>query len=80
MWGGEQDDFLESMAAASQAVHEYMHGQILYINVMNNLSVDCDCDGHPAKPEMGDVGILILERAAEIGLGSREYKLVSLDK
>ena len=42
----EQDHFLESMAAAAQGVHEYFDGgkRILYINVMNNLSVDCDCD------------------------------------
>lgn len=53
-----QDGFLESMAAAAQAVHEYMKGKVLYINVMNNLSVDCDCDGNPHKPEMTDIGIL----------------------
>ncbi len=56
----KQDAFLESMAAAAQAVHEYFgHGQnIIYINVMNNMSVDCDCDGHPAKPMLKDMGIL----------------------
>lgn len=54
----DQDGFLESMAAAAQAVHEYMQGRVLYINVMNNMSVDCDCDGHPAKPELQDMGIL----------------------
>ena len=53
--------FLESMAAAAQAVHNYFKQEgrdIIYINVMNNLSVDCDCDGHPASPEMKDIGIL----------------------
>ncbi len=117
-----QEGFLESMAAAAQAVHEYFgHGErILYINVANNLSVDCDCDSHPADPEMNDIGILasldpvaldqacvdlvfnypstdgddaaalierinsrhgihILEQAEKIGLGSREYQLVSID-
>mgnify|MGYP002622939800 CR=1 FL=1 len=56
----EQDAFLESMAAAAQGVHEYFdHGEnILYIDVMNNMSVDCDCDGHPAKPMLKDMGIL----------------------
>ncbi len=54
----EQDDFLESMAAAAQAVHNYMKGNIVYINVMNNMSVDCDCDSHPAKPRLKDMGIL----------------------
>lgn len=57
-WGGAQDPFLESMAAAAQAVHNYFEGKVLYINVMNNLSVDCDCDGNPAKPQMADIGIL----------------------
>ncbi len=54
----QQDDFLESMAAAAQAVSDYFHGNILYINVMNNLSIDCDCDSHPRDPEMKDIGIL----------------------
>ncbi len=53
-----QDDFLESMAEAAKAVADHCGEKILYINVMNNLSVDCDCDAHPAAPEMGDVGIL----------------------
>lgn len=58
MWGGDQDDFLESMAEAAKAVADDMGSHILYINVMNNLSVDCDCDGSPAEPEMDDIGIL----------------------
>lgn len=53
-----QDDFLESMAEAAKGVADYMGGRILYIDVMNNLSVDCDCDSHPAKPTMADIGIL----------------------
>ena len=62
LWGhiDNQDGFLESMAAAAQAVHDYFGNgeRILYINVMNNLSVDCDCDSHPADPKMKDIGIL----------------------
>lgn len=58
MWGGEQDAFLESMAEAGKSVSDYLDGNILYINVMNRLSVDCDCDGNPAKPDMHDIGIL----------------------
>ena len=54
----KQDDFLESMAGAAQAVHNYMKGNVIYIDVMNNLSVDCDCDGNPAEPRMKDIGIL----------------------
>lgn len=115
MWGGEQDAFLESMAEAGKSVSDYLNGNILYINVMNRLSVDCDCDGNPAKPDMHDIGILAsfdpvavdqacidlvysaedgqsligriesrnglhtLEHAEKIGLGSREYQLVSID-
>lgn len=116
-----QDAFLESMAAAAQAVHNYMGGKVIYINVMNNMSVDCDCDGHPAKPELQDMGILasldpvaldqacvdkvfnyegkpgdnnkpLIERitsrhgthtidhAEKIGLGSKKYKLIYIDK
>ena len=55
------DGFLESMAAAAQAVHNYFKQEgrnIVYINVMNNMSVDCDCDGSPATPQLKDIGIL----------------------
>jgi uncharacterized Fe-S center protein len=117
----DQDGFLESMAAAAQAVHNYFSGHVIYINVMNNMSVDCDCDGHPAKPELQDMGIMasldpvavdqacldmvfnykgkpgddnkpLIERinrqhgtyitdyAEQIGLGSKTYTLVNLDK
>ncbi len=118
-----QDDFLETMAAAAQGVHEYFgNGQrILYINVMNNLSVDCDCDAHPADPKMKDIGILasldpvaldkacldlvfnhadtdaddskplqarinrqhgtyIVDYAEQIGLGSKKYELIGIDR
>jgi uncharacterized Fe-S center protein len=123
MWNhiDDQDGFLESMAAAAQAVHNYFSGRVIYINVMNNLSVDCDCDGHPAKPELLDMGIMasrdpvavdqacldkvfnykgkpgddnkpLIERinrqhgtyitdyAEKIGLGSKKYELIDLDK
>ena len=53
-----QDDFLESMAEAAKAVADYSGDHIMYINVMNNLSIDCDCVADPAAPEMKDVGIL----------------------
>lgn len=113
-----QDDFLEAMAEAAKGVADHCGDRILYINVMNNLSVDCDCDAHPQAPKMGDVGVLAsldpvaldeacvdlvyrsadpgkvhliermesrhgihtLEHAEVIGLGSRKYELVSLDK
>lgn len=116
-WGGKQDPFLESMAEAGKSVSDYLGNgeRIVYINVMNRLSVDCDCDGNPSEPDMHDIGILAstdpvavdqacidlvysaedggslvkriesrnglhtLEHAAEIGLGSRDYELVSVD-
>ena len=53
-----QDKFLECMATAAAAVHDHFKGKVVYINVMNNLSVDCDCNSHPADPEMKDIGIL----------------------
>lgn len=116
MWSGEQDAFLESMAEAGKSVVDALDGNILYINVMNCLSVDCDCDGNPAQPDMYDIGILAsfdpvavdqacidlvyaaedggslvnriesrnglhtLEQAEKIGLGSREYQLLSIDE
>jgi len=117
-WGGSQDDFLRSMGDAGRSVSDYLGNgeRIVYINVMNRLSVDCDCNGNPAEPDMHDIGILAstdpvaldqacidliyaaedgqalisriesrnglltLEHAAEIGLGSRVYELMSLDK
>jgi uncharacterized Fe-S center protein len=113
-WGGEQNPFLESMAEAAKAVSDAAKGNILYINVMNYLSVDCDCNGNASAPAMADIGILasldpvaldqacvdlvyaapdgedLIERiesrnglltidhAAEIGLGSKVYELVTL--
>lgn len=113
-----QDDFLESMADACKSVMDYVGKEnIVYINVANNLSVDCDCDSHPAEPKMADIGIFAstdpvaidqacydavinstdegksdliermnsrhgihtVEAAFELGLGSREYEIVSLD-
>ena len=59
-WGGQQDAFLEAMAEAGKSVADYLgNGEgIVYVNVMNRLSVDCDCDGHPAEPDIHDIGIL----------------------
>lgn len=57
-WGGEQNAFLESMAEAAKSVADIQGEKIVYINVMNRLSVDCDCDGNPAEPDMHDIGIL----------------------
>ncbi|MBQ9589274.1 MAG: DUF362 domain-containing protein [Butyrivibrio sp.] len=54
-----QDHFLESMAEAASAVVDHFHGNMVFINVMKNLSVDCDCCAIAEDPCMADVGILI---------------------
>jgi len=57
----EQIDFIESMAEAAGAVSDYMkdnHKDIIYMSVMNYLSVDCDCDKNQTEPVMGDLGML----------------------
>ncbi len=57
----EQIDFIESMAEAATAVADYLKEQgkpIIYITVMNALSIDCDCDAHQGDPVMGDLGIV----------------------
>ena len=54
----EQDKFLESMADAASSIVNYFKDNIVYINVMKNLSVDCDCDGNASDPCMKDIGIL----------------------
>ena len=55
---GDQNRFLMSMAEAAKSIVDRLKGRILYINVMNRLSVDCDCNGNPAEPDMHDIGIL----------------------
>lgn len=120
----QQDAFLEAMAETAKAVADHVNSKhedgmphLLYVSVVNNLSVDCDCSAMPEAPCMADIGILasvdpvaidqaaldlvknsddrgrehflervasqngehILEYAAAIGFGSREYELVELD-
>jgi len=114
-WGGDQNNFLESMAEAAKTIIDANSGRILYINVMNHLSVDCDCNGNPTAPTMADIGILAsldpvaldqacvdlvykaedggdliqriesrngkltIDHAEKIGLGSKTYRLRSID-
>ena len=55
----DHDSFLESMAeAAGSIINKMGKNNLIYVNLMNNLSIDCDCDNNPAPPEMQDVGIL----------------------
>ena len=105
------------MADAAESVVNYFKGNAVYINVMKNISVDCDCDGNASAPCMKDIGILAsldpvaidqacldlvynsedpgkdklieriesrhgvhtIETAADLGVGSREYELITLD-
>ena len=111
-----QDDFLESMAEAASAVYKYFDGNMVFINVMANMSVDCDCCSIAEDPCMKDKGVLIsldpiaidqacidivensddpgkdhfmervnsrngkhtIERAEELGFGSRKYELIKI--
>lgn len=60
-WTSDHDSFLEAMADAASSVVEYFHGNTVYINVMKNMSVDCDCCAVAEDPCMKDIGILISE-------------------
>ena len=50
-------EFLECMAEANKGVADYLGDRIIYINVLNRISIDCDCDGYPAEPDIHDIGI-----------------------
>lgn len=59
LWTADHDSFLESMADAASAVAGYFEGKIVYVNVMKNMSVDCDCCAVAEDPCMKDIGILV---------------------
>lgn len=59
IWTSDHDSFLESMADAALSVVDYFKGNLIYINVMKNMSVDCDCCAVAEDPCMKDIGILI---------------------
>lgn len=58
IWTADHDSFLEAMADAAGSVVNYFHGNLCYINVMKNMSVDCDCCAVAEDPCMADIGIL----------------------
>lgn len=58
-WTADHDSFLESMADAAGSVVEYFKGNLLYVNVMKNMSVDCDCCAVAEDPCIDDIGILV---------------------
>ena len=59
IWTADHNAFLESMADAAGSVIEHMKGNILYVNVMKNMSVDCDCCAVAEDPCIADIGILV---------------------
>ena len=59
IWTSDHDSFLESMADAASSVVEYFHGNLVYVNVMKNMSVDCDCCAVAEDPCIADIGILV---------------------
>ena len=61
IWTSDHDSFLESMADAAKSVVDFFHGNAVYVNVMMNMSVDCDCCAVAEDPCMKDIGILVSE-------------------
>lgn len=59
IWTADHDSFLEAMADAAGSVVEHFNGNILYVNVMKNMSVDCDCCAVAEDPCIADIGILV---------------------
>ena len=59
IWTADHDSFLESMADAASSVVDYFEGNIIYVNVMKNMSVDCDCCAVAEDPCIADIGILV---------------------
>ena len=59
IWTADHDAFLESMADAAGSVIDFFRGNILYVNVMKNMSVDCDCCAVAEDPCMADIGVLV---------------------
>ena len=116
IWTADHDSFLESMADAAASITDYFKDKVIYVNVMKNMSVDCDCCAVAEDPCMKDIGILVsldpvaidqacidlvyaaddpgrdhlieriesrngihtIEAAAALGLGSREYELITV--
>lgn len=58
IWTADHDAFLESMADAAKSIVDYFQGKIVYINIMANMSVDCDCCAIAEDPAIADIGIL----------------------
>ena len=59
IWSADHDAFLESMADAAGSVVEFFKGNLVYVNVMKNMSVDCDCCAVAEDPCIADIGVLV---------------------
>ena len=78
-WDRDQDSFLESMADAAKSVVEYFKGNAVYINVMKNMSVDCDCCDVAEDPCIADIGILIIDDPVAIDQACVDLVYASTD-
>ena len=57
-WNADHDSFLECMADAAKSIVDHFEGNMAFVNIMKNMSVDCDCCAVAADPKIGDIGIL----------------------
>ena len=78
-WDRDQDSFLESMADAASSVVEYFKGNAVYVNVMKNMSVDCDCCAVAEDPCIADIGILISDDPVAIDQACVDLVYASTD-
>lgn len=80
IWTSNHDHFLEAMAEAAGSVVSYFKGQIVYINVMKNMSVDCDCCAVAEDPCIADIGVLISDDPVAIDQACIDLVYASTDQ
>ena len=80
IWTADHDSFLEAMADAAGSVIEFFKGKLVYINVMKNMSVDCDCCAVAEDPAMADIGVLISTDPIAIDQACLDLVYASKDK
>jgi len=80
IWTADHDSFLEAMADAAKSIIDYFDGKIIYINVMKNMSVDCDCCSVAEDPCINDIGILISDDPIAIDQACIDLVYKSNDK
>ena len=80
IWTADHDSFLESMADAAYSVVKYFGGKAVYINVMKNMSVDCDCCAIAEDPCMADIGILASDDPVAVDKACLDIVYASKDK